>query len=51
MNGSRISRVVVVVASSLTIWGFKVSVQCGHFEKRVFAGGGSFGDFGNKGIL
>jgi hypothetical protein len=34
MNVSRSSG-VVVAASSLTIWGLNVSVQCVHFEKRI----------------
>jgi hypothetical protein len=38
MNEYRISRVVVVVASSLTSWGLSVSVQCSHFKKRIHVG-------------
>jgi hypothetical protein len=38
MNESRISGVVVVVASSLIVWGLSVSVQCSHFKKRVHVG-------------
>jgi hypothetical protein len=37
MNESRMSRMVVVATSSLIVWGLNVSVQCGHFEKRVLA--------------
>jgi hypothetical protein len=35
MNESKILGVIVVATSSLIVWGFNVSVQCGHFEKRI----------------
>ncbi len=35
MNESKILGVVVVATSFLIVWGLNVSVQCGHFEKRI----------------
>jgi hypothetical protein len=35
MTKSKISRVVVVAGSSLTLRGLNVNMQCGHFQKRI----------------
>jgi hypothetical protein len=35
MSESKILEVVVVGTSFLIVWGLNVSVQCGHFEKRI----------------
>jgi hypothetical protein len=35
MNESKILGMVVVATAFLIVWGLNVSVQCGHFEKRI----------------